>query len=97
MAKYKLKLNEEKTHTVRFNRNNRQESDVFDFLGFTFYLGLSGQGRTIAKLKSSSKKIRVKLKRVNQWCKENRNIFRLRELWGKFCSKLRGHIQKDRS
>jgi hypothetical protein len=64
MAKYKLKLNEEKTHTVRFNRNNRRESDVFDFLGFTFYLGLSGQGRTIAKLKSSSKKIRVELKRV---------------------------------
>lgn len=93
MAKYKLKLNEEKTHTVHFNRNNRRMSGVFDFLGFTFYLGLSRQRRTIAKVKSCSKKIRIKLKRVNQWCKENRNKYRQRELWNKFCSKLRGHIQ----
>ena len=93
LAKYKLKLNEEKTHVVRFDRHNRKESGVFDFLGFTFYLGLSKTGRTIPKVKSSSKKLRIKLKRVNQWCKENRNQLRLRELWKAFCLKLRGHIQ----
>ena len=41
LAKYKLKLNEEKTHVVRFDRADRKGSGVFDFLGFTFYLGLS--------------------------------------------------------
>ncbi len=93
LAKYKLKLNEDKTHVVRFDRNQRRKSGVFDFLGFTFYLGLSKQGLTIPKVKSSSKKLRVKLKRVNQWCKENRSKFRLRELWDTFRTKLRGHIQ----
>ncbi len=93
LAKYKLKLNEEKTHVVRFDRADRMGSGVFDFLGFTFYLGLSQLGRTLPKVKSSSKKLRVKLKRVNQWCKANRNQFRLRDLWKMFCVKLRGHIQ----
>jgi RNA-directed DNA polymerase len=48
---------------------------------------------TIPKVKSSSKKLQVKLKRANQWWKEDRNQFRLRELWRAFCLKLRGHIQ----
>ncbi len=93
LAKYKLRLNEEKTHVVKFDRRNRTESSVFDFLGFTFYLGKSKRGLTIPKVKSSSKKLRVKLKRVNEWCKKNRNKFRLRDLWKAFCLKLRGHIQ----
>jgi RNA-directed DNA polymerase len=93
MAKYKLKLNAEKTHKVRFDRYDRKASGVFDFLGFTFYLGLSKRGRTIPKMKTSSKKLRIKFKRVNEWCKANRNKYRLRALWTTFCQKLRGHIQ----
>ena len=93
LAKYKLKLNEDKTHLILFDRTRRKESGVFDFLGFTFYLGLSKQGRTLPKVKSSSKKLRVKLKRVNQWCRENRNKVRLQTLWNTFRTKLRGHIQ----
>ncbi|MBU0994503.1 MAG: reverse transcriptase/maturase family protein, partial [Proteobacteria bacterium] len=93
MSRYKLKLNEEKTHMVRFDRSNRRESDTFDFLGFTFYMGLSKKGHAVTKIKSSGKKIRIKLKNVNEWCRKNRNKYRLRELWEKFCVKLRGHIQ----
>ncbi len=93
LSKYRLKLNEEKTHTVHFNRNDCVESGCFDFLGFSFYLGLSKSGRVIPKVKSSAKKLRVKLKRVNMWCRENRNKARLRSLWKQFCSKLRGHVQ----
>lgn len=93
LAKHHLALNEEKTHRIEFDRNNRQQSGSFDFLGFTFYLGLSKRGAVLPKVKSSGKKLRVKLKRVNQWCKENRNRYRLRELWRIFCMKLRGHIQ----
>lgn len=93
LAKYKLDLNQDKTHVGRFDKSCRLESMPFDFLGFTFYLGLSRKGRTLPKVKSSSKKLRVKFKRVNQWCKENRNAYRLRDLWKMFCMKLRGHIQ----
>lgn len=93
LEKYKLQLNQEKTHVLRFDKTDRIASETFDFLGFTFYIGLSRRGRALVKVKSSSKKIRVKLKQVNQWCKANRNRYRLRELWEKLCSKIRGHIQ----
>lgn len=93
LSKYKLNLNEEKTRLVKFDRRDRKESGAFDFLGFTFYQGLSKHGATIPKLKSSGKRLRVKLKRVNEWCKRNRNKQPLRELWRTFRSKLRGHIQ----
>lgn len=93
LAKYKLKLNEEKTHVVRFDRSNRQASGHFDFLGFTFYQGLSKRGRSIPKVKSSGKKMRVKLSKVNLWCRKNRNKQKLRILWKQFCNKLRSHVQ----
>jgi len=39
LAKYKLKLNEDKTKIIKFNRFEKENSRSFDFLGFTFYLG----------------------------------------------------------
>ncbi|MFH2064171.1 MAG: group II intron reverse transcriptase/maturase [Pseudomonadota bacterium] len=93
LFKYKLQLNTAKTNMVKFDRGSYKESGAFDFLGFTFYQGVSKKGATIPKIKSSGKRIRVKLKRVNEWCRRNRNKYRLHEFWGKFCSKLRGHIQ----
>ena len=92
LSKYKLKLNEDKTHLVCFDRRNRRSSGAFDFLGFTFYLGLSRSGAVIPKLKSCSKRLRLKRKRINEWCRENRNKYPLRILWEKFCRKLRGHV-----
>ena len=93
LSKYKLKLNEDKTHIVRFDRQDRRSSGAFDFLGFTFYLGLTRQGAVIPKLKSCSKRLREKRKRISEWCKQNRNKHRLRILWEMFCRKLRGHVQ----
>lgn len=93
LAKYKLSLNTDKTHQVKFDKTDRLTSGAFDFLGFTFYLGLTRRGFVIPKLKSCGKRLRVKLKRVNQWCKANRNRYRFRALWKMFCLKLRGHIQ----
>ncbi|WP_341756154.1 reverse transcriptase domain-containing protein [Candidatus Tisiphia endosymbiont of Nemotelus nigrinus] len=96
LEKYKLKLNEEKTKMVRFSKrkfsqNERQEA--FDFLGFTFYFGKSRKGKIIPKVKSCSKRISAKLKKVNDWCKDIRNKHKLHVIWRSFCSKLRGHIQ----
>lgn len=60
LEKYKLKLNEEKTKVVRFSKKGfreGEEQEVFNFLGFTFYLGKSRKGNVIPKVKSCGKRI----------------------------------------
>ena len=91
LAKYKLKMNEEKTKMIRFSKKSENKA-VFDFLGFTFYLGRSRKGRITPKLKTIGKRIRVKLKRVNEWARKIKDKIQLREIWNLFCAKLRGHI-----
>lgn len=96
LAKYKLKLNEDKTKCVEFSKrgyNAGRRQGVFDFLGFTFYLGRSKKGFVITKLKTTGKRMRSKLKTLNKWARENRNAQPTKVLWGIFCAKVRGHIQ----
>lgn len=96
LEKYKLKLNEEKTKMVKFSKRKLYQGvkqETFDFLGFTWYLGKSRKGIIIPKVKSSGNRIRAKLKKVNDWCKDIRNKYKLPTIWSTFCSKLRGHIQ----
>lgn len=96
LAKYKLTMNEEKTKMVSFSKSKKQQGikpESFDFLGFTFYLGQSKSGRVIPKLKTNGKRIRSKLKRVNEWARLVRNKGDLKTIWEIFCAKLRGHIQ----
>jgi RNA-directed DNA polymerase len=96
LEKYKLSLNEEKTKMVKFSKSNSAQGvkqEGFDFLGFTFYLGRSLAGAIIPKVKSCGKRIRSKLKKVNDWCKGIRNYHELPIIWKKFCTKLAGHIR----
>jgi len=96
LGKYGLKLNEEKTKLVPFSKseaNKGNKQDAFDFLGFTFYLGRSKSGQVIPKVKTIGKRFRSKLKKVNDWCREMRSQYKLRETWRRFCIKLAGHIQ----
>lgn len=96
LEKYKLKLNEEKTKMVNFSKRKTQQGikqDAFDFLGFTFYLGRSVQGRTIPKLKTCGKRYRSKLNKVKDWAQKIRNQETLGTIWKTFCAKLRGHVQ----
>ncbi len=96
LAKDKLRLNESKTRLISFSKFNRAQGarqESFDFLGFTFYWGCSRKGHIVPKLKSSGKRLRTKLKRVNDWARQVRNRFRLSEIWRKFCVKLRGQMQ----
>lgn len=92
LAKYHLRLNEEKTRVVPFSRRNGG-GQSFDFLGFTFYWGRSRHGKVIPKVKTCGKRLRAKLRRVNAWAREIRSQLPLRRIWEVFCSKLRGHIQ----
>jgi group II intron reverse transcriptase/maturase len=96
LEKYKLRLNLEKTRLVSFSKREYQygqKQNAFDFLGFTFYIGRSRKGTPIPKMKSCGKRLRSKLKRVNQWARSVRNRYQLKEIWAMFCAKLRGHIQ----
>jgi RNA-directed DNA polymerase len=91
LAKYKLAMNKEKTKLVDF-RKKAGKSETFDFLGFTHYLGRSRKGTIIPKLKTIGKRFRTKLNRVKEWAKTVKDKMKLSEIWKRFCSKLRGHI-----
>jgi len=96
LCKYKLTLNEDKTKMVNFSREKVRQGipqESFDFLGFTFYWGKTRNGKIIPKLKTSGKRMKSKLEKVGIWIKDMRNKVRLKELWGTFCAKLRGHTQ----
>ncbi|MBT4504247.1 MAG: group II intron reverse transcriptase/maturase [Gemmatimonadetes bacterium] len=95
LAKYKLRLNEEKTQMIFFSKRAywQHRSASFDFLGFTFYLSPSHRGDIIPKLKSQGKRFRAKLKRVNEWARQVRCQEKLPVIWRRFCTKLRGHIR----
>ena len=96
LDKFKLRLNEEKTKLVAFDKRlvaQGIEQGMFDFLGFTFYWGKSCSGWTIPKLKTRNQTIRTKLMNVKKWIKQVRNQMPLKEIWKAFRAKLRGHVQ----
>lgn len=95
LADFKLKLNEDKTKLVEFSKEKARKGDQqesFDFLGFTFYLGRSQRGIVIPKLKTNGKRMRAKLKKVNQWAREIRSRVELKTMWKIAIAKLRGHM-----
>ena len=94
LARYKLSLNENKTRLVDFRRprNGQSRPEAFDFLGFTFYWGRSRRGAPLPKVKTSGKRMRSKLRAVNDWARTNRSRYPLPYIWAVFCAKLRGHI-----
>ena len=69
-----------------------EKPGVFNFLGFTFYLGRSKNGYIIPKLKTMGSRMREKLSVFKNWIRENRNKYRLAELWEKAQQKIRGHM-----
>lgn len=96
LAKFKLKINEDKTKLVAFSKIEEargKSQEAFDFLGFTFYLGRSRKGFIIPKAKTSGKKFRAKLKNVKTWSKTVRNRMKFSKIWKTFQAKIRGHIQ----
>lgn len=96
LEKFKLRINEEKTKLISFDRQNIGGSNkpgTFAFLGLTFYWGRSRKGHPIPKVKTNGKRLRSKLKRVNQWGRAVRNKYPLPEIWKIFGQKLEGHIR----
>ena len=96
LAKYRLKLNEEKTRMVSFSKSRYRQGfkqGAFDFLGFTYYWSRTQKGYAVAKVQTSGKRMRSKLKNVGLWARKIRNQYPLEVIWRRFCSKLAGHIR----
>jgi group II intron reverse transcriptase/maturase len=95
-SSYKLTLNPDKTHLVRFGRQSGGpgggKSGTFDFLGFTHIAGKDRYGRYLAQRRTSRNSFRKSVKAVHEWCKVNRHqpvSWQYREL----SLKLRGHYE----
>lgn len=96
LAKYGLRMNEEKTKMVSFSKQKTRmelRQGTFDFLGFTFYLGRSRRGAVIPKVKTSGKRFRAKLAKVGTWARAMKDRLGLKEIWRRFSIKMRGHFQ----
>lgn len=96
LGRYRLTLNRDKTHLIRFGRKwggrGGPGSGTFDFLGFTHIAGQDRQGRFLVRRKTSRKRFRRSLTSVSEWCRKHRHQpveLQLEEL----ARKLRGHYE----
>lgn len=90
--RFGLTIHETKTRLVEFNRPGAKgnEPGNFDFLGFTHYWGKSRKGHWVVQRKTAKKKFKQAVRRVYQWCKENRHM-PLKEQWVILRRKVQGH------
>jgi hypothetical protein len=89
LRKFELELAAEKTRVIPFSRYRRGETS-FDFLGFEFRWGTDRKGQARLQRRTSRKKFRSSVKRVAEWCKQNRHR-RVREQFQLLNAKLRGY------
>lgn len=90
LGKYGLTLHPEKTKLVEVNSRDKGTPHTFDFLGFTHYMGVSRKGKRILKRRTSKKKLKASLQRMNEWMKTNRDK-PVEQLIYELNRKLRGH------
>jgi group II intron reverse transcriptase/maturase len=76
-AKYGLTLHPEKTKLIKFTRPNIKsddnDSDTFNFLGFTHFWSKSVKGTFVVRRKTSKDRLARAIKNINKWCKDNRH------------------------
>jgi len=89
LQKFGLELAKEKTRVIPFSRYRRGETS-FDFLSFEFRWGTDRQGQARLKRRTARKKLRSSIKRVAEWCKQNRHR-RVGEQFKLLNAKLRGY------
>lgn len=98
MAKFGLKLHEEKTRLIEFGRlptldharRGERRPKTFAFLGFTHYCGRTRDGRFVVKRKTQSKRLTTKLKSL--WTEARRRMHMpVRDQHQWLTQVLRGH------
>jgi group II intron reverse transcriptase/maturase len=91
-GKYGLEIHPDKTKLVDFCHpwDSGRKPGTFDFLGFTHYWGKTRKGGYAVQKKTSTKKKRAGLKKMNEWCKRNRHK-PMKWQHAELCRKLEGH------
>ncbi|MBI5119329.1 group II intron reverse transcriptase/maturase [Candidatus Poribacteria bacterium] len=99
-GKFGLKISEAKSRTIEFGRkawHKEQTEEIkagtFDFLGLTHYCTKTRKGRFKVGRKTSKKKLRQKLKAMNEWLKRIRNAEKWTKWWETLKRKLVGHYR----
>ncbi len=100
LAKFGLKLSVEKTRVIEFgmfaaqNRKAKGEGkpETFDFLGFTHYCGLSRNGKSRVKRRTSKKKLDGASARIKEWLKRARCLS-VKEIMAGLNLRLAGHFR----
>ena len=96
MNRYKLTLNRYKTRLIRFGRKwggkGGPKSGTFDFLRFTHIAGKDRKGRYLVRRKTASKRLRLSVKVIVQWCRKHRHQ-PIRWQWLELDRKLRGYYE----
>jgi RNA-directed DNA polymerase len=100
LSKFGLRIAEGKSRIIEFGRypwlRARREGRrlaTFDFLGFTHYCGKTRKGKFKLGQKTSKAKFKQKVKGINQWLKNVRNLVELKEWWVVLRKKLTGHYR----
>lgn len=92
LAKFNLKLSEDKSKIIRFGKKAKDNKDTFNFLGFT-HMGRKGRkGYYKVVHKTEQKKLKHKKQEIKQWIKENIQM-PTSELIKKLNIKLIGHYR----
>lgn len=72
LRKFNLDIAEEKSKIIRFSAGSSgEDSNTFDFLGFTHYIGKSQNNKRRVKRKTSKKKYKSKLLEFKTWLRSN--------------------------
>jgi group II intron reverse transcriptase/maturase len=98
--RYDLTLHPDKTRVFSFGRfergnsqNQNRKANTFDFLGFTHFSDKTRNGSFKVGRKTAMKKFRAKIKDMNIWLKQIRNLVPTKEWWKILQAKLRGHFE----
>jgi len=100
MDKFCLRVSEEKSRIIEFgrypyyaSRKSGRKLKTFDFLGFTHYCTKTRKGYFRVGRKTAKERLRQRLKEMNQWLRDIRNVKKLERWWGVLNMKLMGHYR----
>jgi len=99
-AKFGLRISEEKSRVVEFGRKNWEDNNgkggkgtTFDFLGFTHFGDKTRKGKFKVGRRTSKKKFVQKIREMNEWLRNVRNRYKLKEWWKVLVVKMTGHYR----
>jgi len=95
MTRFGLELHPEKTRLIPFGRPpyrsaGGNDTESWDFLGFTYYWSRSRRGNWVVKPKTMASRLNRALKAVGEWCRRNRHL-PVRDQHRILSMRLRGH------